>query len=139
MIYKTELLQTVSGSSNAGSRISEFGMEVKGIIVDKKVFQISYFDLIILKLLKERDMYGYEILEQISLRSENVYDIKAGTLYPILASLTEQGFVEPYEKHTEQKRVRKYYRITSEGIQAFNGKKENWKAYCRLINGLLEG
>lgn len=107
--------------------------------MDKKIFQISYFDMIILKLLEERDMYGYEIIEEISARSENVYDIKAGTLYPILASLTEQGFIEPYEKHTEQKRIRKYYRITPEGIQALSGKKENWQEYCRLINVLLEG
>lgn len=104
-----------------------------------KIFQISYFDMIILKLLKERDMYGYEIIEEISTRSKNVYDIKAGTLYPILASLTEQGFIAPYEKQTKQKRTRKYYRITPEGVQALDGKKENWKEYCCLINGLLEG
>ena len=107
--------------------------------MNKKIFQISYFDMIILKLLKERDMYGYEIIEEISARSGNVCDIKAGTLYPILAALTEQGFIEPYEKQTEQKRIRKYYRITQEGIEALGGKKESWKEYCRLINGLLEG
>lgn len=106
--------------------------------MDKKLFQASYFDMVILKLLKERDMYGYEIIEEISSRSGNVCDIKAGTLYPILASLTEQGFIEPYEKPTEQKRIRKYYKITAEGILALDSKRENWNNYCRLINCLVK-
>lgn len=106
--------------------------------MDKKLFQASYFDMIILKLLNERDMYGYEIIEEIFSRSENVCDIKAGTLYPILASLTEQGFIEPYEKPTEQKRIRKYYKITPAGRQALDNKSENWRNYCRLINCLME-
>lgn len=107
--------------------------------MDKRFFQISYFDMIILKLLSERDMYGYEIIEEISSRSQNTWCIKAGTLYPILASLTEQGYIEPYEKPTEQKRIRKYYRITTEGINALNSKRENWKEYCGLINCFVEG
>ena len=107
--------------------------------MDKRIFQVSYFDMILLKLLSERDMYGYEMIEEISARSENGCDIKAGTLYPVLASLTEQGFVEPYEKPAEQKRIRKYYRITPEGIRALDSKRENWKEYCRLINCLVEG
>ena len=106
--------------------------------MDKKIFQASYFDMIVLKLLSEHDMYGYEIIEEISSRSENVCDIKAGTLYPILASLTEQGFIEPYERPTKQKRIRKYYKITPKGIHALDNKKENWKEYCRLINCLVE-
>ncbi|MCM1542822.1 MAG: PadR family transcriptional regulator [Blautia sp.] len=105
--------------------------------MDKKLFQASYFDMVILKLLNERDMYGYEIIEEISSRSGSVCDIKAGTLYPILASLTEQGYIEPYEKPTEQKRIRKYYKITPSGVHALNGKKENWRNYCRLIDGLI--
>ncbi|MCM1063296.1 MAG: PadR family transcriptional regulator [Eubacterium sp.] len=105
--------------------------------MDRKLFQASYFDMIVLKLLRERDMYGYEIIEEISSRSENICDIKAGTLYPILASLTEQGWIEPYEKPTEQKRIRKYYKITLSGIHALEDKKENWQNYCQLINGLI--
>lgn len=76
--------------------------------------------MIILKLLNERNIYGYEIIEEIDSRSGNVCDIKAGTVYPVLAQLTEQGFVEPCERPAEQKRIRKYYRITLEGIHALN-------------------
>lgn len=107
--------------------------------MDKRLFQTSYFDMIILKLLSERDMYGYEIIEEIASRSQNACDIKAGTLYPVLALLTEQGFVEPYEKATAQRRIRKYYKLTPDGVKALAEKKDNWKKCCRLINGLVEG
>jgi len=106
--------------------------------MNHKIFQASYLDMIILKLLNERDMYGYEIIEEISSRSQNACDIKAGTLYPILASLTEQEFIEPYEKSTKQKRIRKYYKITPAGRRALDSRRENWKKYYQLINCLME-
>lgn len=107
--------------------------------MDKRLFQSSYFDMIILKLLSERDMYGYEIIEEISSRSQNACDIKAGTLYPILASLTEQGCIEPYEKTTGKKRIRKYYKLTPEGMKALSDKKESWNECYRLVNCFMEG
>ena len=43
--------------------------------------------LLILRLLEEKDMYGYEMIELLRKRSKNVFELKAGTLYPLLHSL----------------------------------------------------
>ena len=43
--------------------------------------------MMILKLLSEKDMYGYEMIESLRQRSQNVFELKAGTLYPLLHSL----------------------------------------------------
>ena len=52
----------------------------------------------ILRLLTEKDMYGYEMIDTLKKRSENVFELKAGTLYPLLHGLEEKQFVILYEK-----------------------------------------
>ena len=43
--------------------------------------------MLILKLLSEKDMYGYEMIDTLRQKSQNVFELKAGTLYPLLHSL----------------------------------------------------
>ena len=54
--------------------------------------------MLVLKLLEENDMYGYEMIEKLRERSENVFELKAGTLYPLLHGLEEKGCLKSYEK-----------------------------------------
>ena len=54
--------------------------------------------MLILKLLSEKDMYGYEMIDTLRQRSEKVFELKAGTLYPLLHGLEEKGLLRVYEK-----------------------------------------
>ena len=56
-------------------------------------------------------MYGYEMIETLREKSENVFELKAGTLYPLLHGLEEKEFVKSYEQEAGGK-TRKYYSIT---------------------------
>ena len=49
---------------------------------------------LVLKLLDGRDMYGYQIIEELACRSNNVFQMKAGTLYPLLHGLEKKGLLE---------------------------------------------
>ena len=49
--------------------------------------------MLILRLLSEKDMYGYERIDTLKKRSENVFELKAGTLYPLLHGLEEKQFL----------------------------------------------
>ena len=57
--------------------------------IDKSLVSGS-MALLILKLLSEKDMYGYEMIDTLRNRSENVFELKAGTLYPLLHSLEDK-------------------------------------------------
>ena len=81
--------------------------------VDKSLVSGSTM-MLILKLLEEKDMYGYEMIETLREKSENVFELKAGTLYPLLHGLEEKEFVKSYEQEAGGK-TRKYYSITREG------------------------
>lgn len=92
--------------------------------------------MLLLKLLSEKDMYGYEMISVLRERSENVFELKAGTLYPLLHSLEEKNLLESYEQEFLGK-VRKYYSITKEGRKLLEEKQEEWKEYSRGIAGVL--
>ena len=71
-------------------------------------------------------MYGYEMIEGLRERSQNVFELKAGTLYPLLHNLEEKGLLTVYEKEAGNK-VRKYYSITKHGKKILDEKKGEWE------------
>ena len=85
---------------------------------------------LLLKLLEEKDLYGYEMIESLRARSNNVFELKAGTLYPLLHSLEEKGFLTSYEKDIGGK-IRKYYSITDAGKKHLIQKKKEWNEYSQ--------
>ena len=54
--------------------------------------------MLLLKLLSEKDMYGYEMIDMLRQRSQNVFELKAGTMYPLLHSLEEKNLLTSYEE-----------------------------------------
>ena len=67
--------------------------------IDRNLVQGS-MAMMILRLLETKDMYGYEMIEALRERSNNVFELKAGTLYPLLHSLESRGDVVSYEDNT---------------------------------------
>ena len=92
--------------------------------------------MLILRLLSEKDMYGYEMIDTLKKRSENVFELKAGTLYSLLHGLEEKQFLNSYEQEVLGK-VRKYYQITPEGRKHLEQKKEEWKEYSKAVGNVL--
>mgnify|MGYP000898979808 CR=1 FL=1 len=95
--------------------------------------------MLLLKLLEDRDMYGYEMIEELERRSNNIFSLKAGTLYPLLHNLEKQELISSYTENSDGSRVRKYYSITSRGKGMLKEKKEEWDAYAFAINQILQG
>ena len=92
--------------------------------------------MLILKLLSEKDMYGYEMIDTLRKKSQNVFELKAGTLYPLLHSLEDKGLLTVYEEEYVGK-VRKYYSITKEGRKLLDKKTEDWQTYSVAVANVL--
>ncbi|WP_153731663.1 PadR family transcriptional regulator [Sporosarcina obsidiansis] len=95
-------------------------------------------DLILLSLIAQRDLYGYEIVKVLKTISDNTYEMSEGTLYAALKRLEKKKWVESYWQETEGGR-RKYYRLTDEGGAALESKQENWEWMNALIRKSSEG
>lgn len=94
--------------------------------------------MLILNLLKDSNMYGYEMIKKLKEKSENVFELKEGTLYPILHGLEEKGFILSYWDESTAKK-RKYYAITEKGKKQLKEKKEEWEEFSNGINRVLGG
>ena len=94
--------------------------------------------MLVLDLLKNQNMYGYEMIKKLKEKSENVFELKEGTLYPILHSLEEEGLISSYWDDTTGKK-RKYYAITIKGKKSLKEKNEEWKIFSESVNRVIGG
>lgn len=106
-------------------------------MIDKSLLTGST-TMLILKLLEEKDMYGYQMIEELRKKSNDTFNLKAGTLYPILHSLEQKGVIRAYDDDNSSHQ-RRYYSITKKGNKLLNTKKAEWKEYSTAINKVLGG
>ena len=104
--------------------------------MDKKLMSIST-SMMLLKLLQNSDMYGYQMIKNLEEKSENIFLLKEGTLYPILHALEKDGAIESYEQQSDTGRVRKYYRITKKGCKLLDQKLNEWNVYQKAVNSIM--
>ena len=81
----------------------------------------------VLSLLAGEDMYGYKMIVELARRSNHTFDMKEGTLYPVLHGLEQEGFVEAYRKQAPTGRERKYYRLTRDGQERYDALLRTWR------------
>ena len=103
--------------------------------IDKSLISGST-SMLVLRLLEEKDMYGYEMIETLQKRSNNVFMLKAGTLYPLLHSLEGKNYLTSYESEVNGKQ-RKYYSITKAGRKYLKSRKEEWQEYQEAVLNVL--
>ncbi|MGL5674933.1 MAG: PadR family transcriptional regulator [Cellulosilyticaceae bacterium] len=95
--------------------------------------------LFILQLLEEGDKYGYQLTKELEKKSDNIFQLKEGTLYPILHGLESVGMIEAYWEETESARKRKYYCITEKGRGELAEKKKEWQIYSEGVKKVIGG
>ena len=93
--------------------------------------------MLILALLKDGDKYGYEMVETLARRSDNTFQLKEGTLYPLLHTLEKEGYVRSYSKTADNGRERKYYQLTTSGRGQLEHKEEEWRLFSEKVNAVL--
>ena len=99
----------------------------------------GHIDTIILKILKDGDNYGYEIMKAVSVNSQHEYELKEPSLYTSLKRLEKQGHIVSYWGDQSQGGRRKYYHITQRGIAAYEQALAEWLQALKIITMLLQG
>ena len=94
--------------------------------------------MLVLKLLETKDMYGYQIIEELSAKSGEVFRLKTGTLYPLLHKLENDGMVTSYDENADNLRVRRYYRLTTKGKGLLAQKAQEWTLYTNAVGRIMK-
>jgi len=74
-------------------------------------------ELLLLTLLKEADMYGYQLTQELEARSEGLFVLREGSMYPTLYRLVDKGMISDRQVKVGQRRVRVYYHIEPKGLE----------------------
>lgn len=98
----------------------------------------GHLDAIILRLIYEKDRYGYEISKEISQRTQNRFQIKEATLYAVFQRLEKRGLICSYEGGISLGSKRRYYAITPKGKAALLEEMAQWQQVKDIIDVFME-
>lgn len=95
-------------------------------------------DTLLLSLLSQQPMYGYQIIKEMERRSGGYFKFKEGTLYPALHRMEEAGLVSAKWQQLPNGQERRYYHITEKGLQAWRDKLGEWLGFSRAMNSIMQ-
>ncbi len=104
--------------------------------IDKSLLSGST-PMLVLSLLSDGDKYGYEMIETLAQRSDDTFQLKEGTLYPLLHNLEKEKLVSAYTKTAPSGRERKYYTLTKLGREQLEYKQAEWQLFSKTVNAVL--
>ena len=93
--------------------------------------------VLILSLLTEREMYGYEMLQEAERRSARAFHLKEGTLYPALHQMERVGLLKASWRDGPTGRARKYYALTAKGRRRAESKRRQWASISTAMRAIL--
>ena len=97
-------------------------------------FKKGVLELIVLESVRKQDMYGYELVGEVS----KVVDVNEGTIYPLLKRLTNEHYFETYLRESSEGPPRKYYHITAAGILHRDELEAEWLQFSNRVNAFLK-
>ena len=101
-------------------------------------FMAGVPELLILRLLQDREMYGYEVVQAISLQTGERITAGAGVIYPVLHGLEHDGALKSRTKVVNG-RERIYYTLTSKGARRLKDLAGTWTSLTEAIQAVLRG
>ena len=93
---------------------------------------------LLLCLLEQQPMYGYQIVKELEARSEGYFRFKEGTLYPALHRLEKSGLVTGKWQMLPNGRQRRYYYITTKGLAKLDQERTQWQDFLKALRLILQ-
>ena len=94
-------------------------------------------DTLLLALLENEAMYGYQIVKEVDEKSSGYFAFKEGTLYPALHRLEKAKLIEGRWENTPNNVRRRYYLITAKGQQALEDRLSEWQRFTSAMNSIM--
>ena len=95
-------------------------------------------ELLLLRLLAQREMYGYELVKSVRLVTREAISLGEGVIYPVLHGLERSGALRARRKAVKG-RTRVYYSLTAKGKRRLERLEKDWERIQAGINASLDG
>src|SRR5579871_1531460 len=93
---------------------------------------------LILAVLREGPLHGYQIAREIERRSEGYFECKEGTLYPALHKLERDGLLLGEWRAAGEQRRRRYYALTPAGAHQLDAAAVEWRTFADRLLTMIE-
>jgi PadR family transcriptional regulator, regulatory protein PadR len=93
--------------------------------------------LLLLGLIGQREMYGYELVAELRRQTNAVVDLPEGTVYPALRRLERQGLVSGRWVEVADAPRRRYYALTQDGERALSAGRRSWRRFVGAADAIL--
>ena len=92
--------------------------------------------MLLLAILADGPAHGYAVIESLRARSQGLFDLPEGTVYPALHRLEDQGLLQSswLDGSVRRKRI---YQLTPKGQQALASRQNEWKQFSKAINATV--
>jgi PadR family transcriptional regulator, regulatory protein PadR len=101
-------------------------------------FMAGVPELLILKLLQDQEMYGYELVQAIRSRTGDTVSPGEGVVYTVLHALEREGALKS-RRRTIEGRSRIYYTVTAAGLKRYGDLARSWVALAEVIQSVIKG
>ncbi len=91
----------------------------------------------ILAVVAEEPSHGYQLVKKLKLKSEGIFQLGEGTLYPLLYKLEAKDWIKGKWDESAGMRKRRVYRITPKGRRQLAARSEQWRELVRGMTLLL--
>ncbi|MDY6834272.1 MAG: helix-turn-helix transcriptional regulator [Chloroflexota bacterium] len=91
-------------------------------------------ETMLLSLLKQEPMYGYQIIKETDKRSRGYFKFKEGTLYPALHRLEHEGLISGVWRRLPTGQERRYYHITKKGLSLLEEEVTEWQSFSAAMS-----
>ena len=95
-------------------------------------------DSLLLCLIGQQPMYGYQIIKELEKKSQGYFIFKEGTLYPALHRLEKAGLIQGKWQMLPSGRQRRYYHITEKGLRSLVAKRGQWQDFLVAMNLIIQ-
>ncbi|MCK4368793.1 MAG: helix-turn-helix transcriptional regulator [Dehalococcoidales bacterium] len=95
-------------------------------------------DSLLLCLVVQQPMYGYQIIKELERRSQGYFKFKEGTLYPALHRLEKADLIQGKWQTLPSGRQRRYYHITEKGLYSLAAKRSQWLDFLAAMNLIIQ-
>jgi len=95
-------------------------------------------DSLLLCLLSQQSMYGYQIIKELNKKSQGYFNYKEGTLYPALHRLEQRGLVMSDWQLLPNGRQRKYYHISEKGLSVLGERRNQWLEFLTAMSLIIQ-
>lgn len=101
-------------------------------------FMAGISELMILRLLQDREMYGYEIVQAIRAATREAITLREGVVYPLLHGLEKDGALKS-RRVPAGPRTRVYYTLTAKGVRRLFDLTDDWSKLHGAVAAVLKG